>query len=242
MGTSTVLWNRHAVALADFYRVLSFDLPGHGGTPSDILPDLAPGSTRIEDLGRLVLDLVDQYGAERFHYAGISLGGAIGAHLAIHHPERVASLAMVCSSAHFGPPEPWQDRAGLVRSSGTGPLLTVMPGRWFADPATATGVVGRSMLRNLAAAERAGYAACCDALAGYDITPELDRVTAPTLVIGGIYDVATPMHHARELADGIPRATLAALATGHLAVEDPGGLTAALRAHLRVADTMTEHG
>lgn len=235
LGTSTAIWQTHLPALSRRYRVVSFDLPGHGGSPSTLLPAPEADGTTVEDLARLVLDLVDHHGRDRFHYAGISLGGAIGARLAVQHPDRVASLGLLCSSAHFGPPEPWWERAALVRRQGTEPLLVGSPGRWFAAPDTAETPLGRALLRNLADADPVGYAACCDALAAYDLRPDLARITAPTLVVGGIHDVATPLPHAQELADGIPRARLETVAAGHLAVERPDAVQAALSMHLSTA-------
>ncbi|MFE4774207.1 alpha/beta fold hydrolase [Streptomyces sp. NPDC056713] len=63
--------------------------------------------------------------------------------------------------------------------------------------------------------------------------PDLARITAPTLAVGGSLDIATPLDHARELADGIADATLKACAIGHLAVEQPEAVGAALSTHLR---------
>lgn len=228
LGTSTAIWEAQVPALSRGYRVLSFDLPGHGGSPGTLLPAPEPGDTTVDDLARLVLDLVDHHGRDRFHYAGISLGGAIGARLAVQHADRVASLGLICSSAHFGPPEPWRERAALVRLKGMEPLLATSPGRWFAETRTARTPVGRALLRNLADADPVGYAACCDALAAYDLRPDLVRVAARTLVVGGTHDLATPLEHARELADGIPRATLETVAAGHLAVEQPHAVRDAL--------------
>lgn len=111
LGTSTMVWEPQLPVLIHRFRVLRFDLPGHGGSPANLLRDPGPGRTTVDDLASLVLDLVDHHGWERFHYAGISLGGAIGAYLATRHPNRVESLSLVCSSAHFGPPEPWHERA-----------------------------------------------------------------------------------------------------------------------------------
>jgi pimeloyl-ACP methyl ester carboxylesterase len=184
-------------------------------------------------LAAQVLRLADAQGWESFAYAGISLGGAVGAHLAVHHPERVTSLGLVCSSAHFGPREPWQERAALVRREGVGPVVETSPGRWFGDPRTAETPLGRALLRDLAETDPAGYAACCDALAAYDLRPGLARIAAPTLVVGGSLDIATPLDHARELADGIADAALEACAVGHLAVEQPEAVGAALSTHLR---------
>ncbi|QYC43238.1 3-oxoadipate enol-lactonase 2 [Nonomuraea coxensis DSM 45129] len=221
LGTSLRLWEPQVAALARTFRVLRFDLPGHGGSPA------APVAT-VEDLAALVLETADAAGFGSFHYAGVSIGGAIGATLALRHPGRVRSLAMVCSSARFGEPAAWHDRARLVRAEGTGPLLESTAARWFAGPPR------QALLDDLAAADPEGYAACCDALAGYDVRAELSAIKAPTLVVAGRDDPATPPAHARELADGIPGATLVELAgAAHLAPADqPERLTAALLAHL----------
>ncbi|MBG0851403.1 alpha/beta fold hydrolase [Streptomyces spinoverrucosus] len=232
LGTSKAVWEPQLPSLIRRFRVLRFDLPGHGGSTTGPLRDPGPGRTTVEDLASLVLELADHHGWDRFHYAGISLGGAIGAHLAAHHPERVASLALVCSSAHFGAPQPWYERAELVRLKGTSPLLVTSPDRWFATEEIAKSPFGRRLIGNLAEADPVGYAACCDALATYDLRPDLARIAAPTLVVGGSHDVATPVEHAKELAAGIPRAVLKVIGCGHLAAEQPQALRAALTSHL----------
>ena len=226
LGTSLRVWDHQIGALARGFRVLRYDLPGHGRSP------VAPGGSTLGDLARSVLDLADHHGFARFAYAGVSLGGAIGAHLAIHHPDRVTSLAMVGSSARFGEPAAWHERAALVRREGTAPLRDAAATRWFTDP-----TAGGGLLADLAAVDPAGYAACCDALAGYDVRDELGRIRVPTLVVAGRDDPATPPAHARALADGIPDATLVEVPrAAHLAlVERPAPVTAALLSHLDAA-------
>ncbi|MEU6997867.1 4-carboxymuconolactone decarboxylase [Nonomuraea sp. NPDC046570] len=228
LGTSIALWDPQVAVLARTHRVLRYDLPGHGGSAASALPDPAPGATTMDDLARLVLDLADHHGWAHFHYAGVSIGGAIGATLALRRPARVTSLGMVCSSARFGEPSAWRERAGLVRDKGTEPLLEATASRWFAGP------VHESMVAEMAAADPAGYAACCDALSGYDVRAELAAIGVPVLVVAGREDPATPPAHARELADGLPRATLLEVAgAAHLAnLDQPETVTAALTAHL----------
>ncbi|MFD1934942.1 4-carboxymuconolactone decarboxylase [Nonomuraea mangrovi] len=227
LGTSLRVWEPQVAALARRHRVLRYDLPGHGGS--------APASvTGVADLAELVLRLADHHGWDRFHYAGISLGGAVGAHLALHHPGRIRTLTLVCSSARFGEPEGWRERAALVRTRGTAPLLEATAARWFAgEPVPA-------LLDDLAAADPESYAACCDALAGYDLRAGLPKIGAPALVIAGRADPATPPAHARELADGLPDATLVELPrAAHLAnVDRPEPVTAALDTHLGRATGM----
>jgi 3-oxoadipate enol-lactonase/4-carboxymuconolactone decarboxylase len=230
LGTSARVWDAQVPALARYHRVIRYDLPGHGGSPSGLVPE--SGAT-VADLGEAVLRLADRLGTERFGYAGVSLGGAVGTWLALHHPDRLTCLALVCTSAWFGPPDGWHERAALVRSHGTGPVADAAAGRWFtpafaASPAAAALV---DALRN--ATDPAGYAACCDALASFDVRDELAGITVPTLVITGRDDLPTPPAHGRELADGIPDAALVEIPrAGHLAnAERPRPVTAALAAH-----------
>ncbi|WP_055589116.1 bifunctional 3-oxoadipate enol-lactonase/4-carboxymuconolactone decarboxylase PcaDC [Peterkaempfera griseoplana] len=229
LGTSLAVWDPQVPALARTCRVVRWDLPGHGGSPAQLLPD---GGT-VADLGRLVLDLADRLGIDRFAYAGISLGGAVGTWLAVHHPERITSLAILCSSARFGEPQAWRDRAALVRAEGTGPVARTAAARWF-SPSHACDPAASALIDDLAATAPEAYAGLCEALASWDVRAELPRITAPTLVVAGREDPATPVEHGRELADGIPGASLAEVAhAAHLAnVERPAPVLAALLHHL----------
>ncbi|MFI1618329.1 3-oxoadipate enol-lactonase [Streptomyces lydicus] len=227
LGTTGAVWDPQLPALAERFRVVRWDLPGHGGTP-------AAETTTVPALARRVLDLADALGIDRFGYAGISLGGAVGAWLAAHHPERITSLTLICSSARFGEPAGWHDRAALVREAGLGPVAGGTAGRWF-TPAFAGSPQAVALVDTLRrTVAPTGYAACCDALAGFDLRDGLARITAPTLVVAGRADPATPPAHARELADGIPDASLVELAgAAHLAsVERPAAVLAALLGHL----------
>jgi len=237
LGTSLAVWDPQVPALAGRFRVVRWDLPGHGGSAGSLLP--ADGAT-VADLGRLVLNLADALDIDRFAYAGISLGGAVGSWLAVHHPERVASLALICSSARFGEPAAWHQRAALVRKEGTASLAASAPGRWFTPGHTGAAALvddqrTAALVEDQRTADPDGYAACCDALAAFDLRADLHRITAPTLVVAGREDRATPPPHARELADSIPDASLVEIPrAAHLAgVEQPERVLAALLDHLQ---------
>ncbi|MFJ2958763.1 3-oxoadipate enol-lactonase [Streptomyces sp. NPDC087270] len=229
LGTSLAVWDAQVPALARTHRVIRYDLPGHGRSPAR-LP--ATGAT-VADLGRMVLELADRLGVESFAYGGVSLGGAVGTWLAVHHAERVRSLALVCTSARFGEPSGWRERAALVRAEGTGPVADTAVHRWF-TPAFAGAPAAAALVADARAADPEAYAACCDALAAFDLRAELARITVPTCVIAGRDDPATPPAHARELVDGIAGASLTEVGhAAHLAnVERPGPVLAALTAHL----------
>ncbi|MFJ2093697.1 3-oxoadipate enol-lactonase [Streptomyces sp. NPDC087901] len=228
LGTALSVWDAQIAALAREHRVVRWDLPGHGSTPAALFP----AGSGVAELGRQVLRLADALGIERFAYAGVSLGGAVGTWLAVHHPDRITSLALVCSSARFGEPQAWRDRAALVRAEGMGPVADTAAGRWFtADFADSP--AARAALAELRDVDPHAYASLCDALAAHDLRGELARVTAPTLVVAGREDPATPVAHARELADTIPGSTLVELpGASHLAnVERPAPVRAALLNH-----------
>ncbi|QDI67850.1 4-carboxymuconolactone decarboxylase [Streptomyces calvus] len=224
LGTSYALWDRVAPELSSAHRVVRWDLPGHGGSPAGLI---GAGAT-VGDLAALVLALADALGVERFAYAGVSLGGAVGLHLAVHHPERVSSLAVICSSAHFNGSKPWQERAALVRREGLAGLAAGADARWFTS-----GFTVPELVRDHRDADPEAYAACCDALAAFDLRERLAEISVPTLLVAGREDPATPPEHLRQIADAVPSAALVEVpGASHLApAQRPEAVLTALRAH-----------
>ncbi|MCT9138820.1 bifunctional 3-oxoadipate enol-lactonase/4-carboxymuconolactone decarboxylase PcaDC [Streptomyces violarus] len=224
LGTSYALWDKVAPELSISHRVVRWDLPGHGGSAADLIK---AGAT-VGDLAGLVLALADSLGIERFAYAGVSLGGAVGLHLAVHHPQRLSSLAVICSSAHFNGARPWQERAALVRREGLAGLAEGADARWFTS-----GFTVPELVRDHREADPDAYAACCDALAAFDLRDRLPEIAVPTLLVAGREDPATPPAHLREIADAVPGSALVELpGASHLApAQCPEAVLTALRAH-----------
>jgi 3-oxoadipate enol-lactonase len=229
IGTTRAVWDPQAAALRAHFRLLRFEYRGHGRSP-------APGGPySIGDLAGDVLALLDAYGVERALYCGISLGGMIGIWLAAHAPERIAALGLCCTSAFLPPASMWSDRAALVRSSGMGPVADQAAGRWFTpafrhrDPSAVAVIV--DAMRGV---DPAGYAGCCEAIGAMDQRDSLGVIAAPTLVIAGAEDPATPPSHAALIASGISGCRLTVIrGASHLAnVSAPGEVTAALLGHL----------
>ncbi len=235
LGATRAMWDPQHEALAGRLRVVRYDHPGHGTSPA---PEA--GMT-LEDLGRSVLELADRLELQRFSYAGLSLGGMVGMWLAVHAPDRVDRLALLCTSAYLPPASMWHERAAAVRAAGTCAAISEsVVGRWFTpDFAARHPDVVASFTATLDHVDPEGYATCCEAIAAMDQREQLGRITAATLVIGGAQDLPTPPEgHSDVIAKAVPGAVLVTLSpAAHLAsVEQPRPVTALLLDHVTAPD------
>ncbi|SCL33734.1 3-oxoadipate enol-lactonase [Micromonospora rhizosphaerae] len=228
LGTTGAMWEPQLAALAARYRVIRYDHLGHGRSA------VPPGPYTIELLGREVLALLDDLDVRRVHYAGLSLGGMVGMWLAAHAPDRVGRLALLCTSASLGPPEGWRQRAATVRAAGLAAIADAVVARWFTPPfAEFRPEVVAAHHAMLTATPATGYAGCCEAIAAMDLRADLGKVSAPTLVIAGADDPATPVEHAARIVERIAGARLAVVDhAAHLAnVEQPEQVGKLLQEH-----------
>ena len=230
LGSTTAMWDPQLPALTPHFRVVRIDLRGHGGSPS------TPGEYEMAELADDVRALLDRLGLGRVDWCGLSLGAMVGMHLASETPERIGRLALCCTSAHFPDPSVWHDRIAAVHAHGTAGIATAVVARWFTPgwAAEHPDVVaeGEAMV---AGTPDEGYSGCCAALAAWDHRDRLPAITAPTLMIAGADDLATPVEpHARTIAAGIPGARLEIVPGGHLAtIESADAVNALLVEHLR---------
>ena len=231
LGATRAMWDPQVPALAERYRVITYDSRGHGESP------VPPGPYSLDDLVDDVVALLDRVRAARAHVAGLSLGGMTAMRLAAREPARVNRLALLCTSAKADP-QGFLDRAVAARSGGTAPLAPVVVSRWLTPPYAAEhpDLVAR-LESMIATADDEGYAACCEVVAGLDLREDLGRITAPTLVVSGREDPALPPEHQRLIADGIAGAELVTVSPGaHLAnLEQPLQVTGALLGHFDAA-------
>jgi len=227
LGATRAMWDPQVPALAERFRVISYDTRGHGESPAP------QGPYSIDDLTDDVVSLLDRLGVQQAHVVGLSLGGMTGMRLAAREPGRVQSLAVLCSSAKPDP-QGFLDRAVAVRSGGTAPLAPTIASRWL-TPGYAEehpDLVAR-LEAMIAGADDEGYASCCEAVGRLDLREDLARITAPTLVVSAAEDPALPPEHQQVIADGIPGAELLTLSpAAHLAnLERTLEVTGALLAH-----------
>jgi pimeloyl-ACP methyl ester carboxylesterase len=242
LGTSSVLWEKVGVLLGGGEEgagvdVVAWDLPGHGVSPAAEAPFTMAG------LADAVVGLVDSIApGVRFHYAGVSLGGAVGLQLGIDHAPRLYSLSVQGSGPKLGTPEAWTERAETVRTQGTPVMIQGSAQRWFAEGSLDRAPALASRLLNaLRDADRFSYAHCCEALAGFDVRNDLGRIRVPLLAVAGVEDsVATP-ELMQEMVDAVNAGATQAAANSN-APADSGAKIVTLPhvAHLAPAEAPAE--
>jgi 3-oxoadipate enol-lactonase / 4-carboxymuconolactone decarboxylase len=233
IGTATAMWDPCAGPLGERFRLIRVDARGHGGSPP--APPLDRPAT-LADLGADVLAVLDEVGADRVHLAGVSLGAMTGMWLAIHHPERIGRLALICTSANMDSARMWADRGRAVRAAGSLEVIAdVVIGRWLTPEFTERDPAAAARLRGmLTATDAESYAQCGEAIGAMNLVPDLHRIAAPTLVVGAAQDPATPPEQQRVIAEHIPGARLEFVSpSSHIATyEQPAELVRLLLAHL----------
>lgn len=219
LGTTHRMWDAVIEELAIDFRCIRYDTRGHGASTHD------GRAFGIADLADDVAAILDNLGIAKVYFAGLSLGGMTGQWLASRHPTRLASLTLMVTSAFMPPREAWQERAALVRQEGTVAIVNATLERWFTPGFRSAETAKMAAVADIfTAIDREGYAQGCEAIARMDLRPILGGIEAPTLIIAGHEDPATPLTMAEALRDGIAGAKLAILSpTAHLlAVKRPG--------------------
>jgi 3-oxoadipate enol-lactonase/4-carboxymuconolactone decarboxylase len=227
LGTDLSMWDSQVQALSGSFRCLRYDTRGHGRSP------VVDVRFTIDDLADDLAGLLDALGIAKAHVVGLSLGGMSGQVLAVTHPEKVDRLVLCATAAHMPPANLWQERADIVRMKGMAAVADSVIGRWFRAESQASPGAAQTRAGLLAMAP-AGYARACEAIGAMDLRARIGAIQAPTLVVAGADDPATPVASSEEICRLVPGAILAVVpAAAHLiAVEQPDALTAQIAAFL----------
>lgn len=211
LGADLGMWQAQAEALAGRFRVLRYDMRGHGRS------DVPIGPYRLDGLALDAIALLDALGIDRVHFCGLSLGGAVGQWLGIHRPERLRSLVLCATACRFGPASAWDERIALVEQGGVEAIADAVLARWLTAEFRSRRPSEAARLRAmLCATPAAGYAAAAAAVRDTDLCAELHRIAVPTLLVAGSADPATPPARLEELRARIARAELVVLEAAHI--------------------------
>jgi 3-oxoadipate enol-lactonase len=226
IGTTLHMWDGQIAELARHYRVIRYDMRGHGAS------DVPAGAYSLDRLGGDVVELMDELQVARAHFLGLSLGGFVGQWLGVHVPDRIDRLILANTAAYLGPASQWDaairtvEQAPDMREIAEMFLRNWFPASYLADE---TPVVSefRSMLL---ATKRHGLAGAWAVVRDADLRRTIALIPRPTLVIAGRYDTVTAASHGEAIAATIPGARLVVLPSVHLSnVEHPVEFMEAVR-------------
>ena len=218
IATDLHMWDDNVPDFARHFRVLRYDMRGHGRS------DAPPGAYSMDRLGRDVIELLDGLGIAQVHMLGLSLGGFVAQWLGIHAPERVQRLVLANTAAQLGSAQMHQEAIAEVLSApdltkvAQGFVRNWFPTAWVDENRPIVERFRRGVERTSAVGLAGARAAVRDA----DLRRTIALIGAPTLVIAGRDDQVTTLAHSEEIAAKVPGARLHVLPAVHLSnIEQP---------------------
>ena len=217
LGTTHELWDSQMPALRGTFRVIRYDMRGHGRSTA------SPAEVTIEQLGRDAIAVLDAVGVQSAAMCGISIGGVTSIWLGQHASQRARRLVLANTAARIGTRESWSERMRAVRAEGMRKAAELAMTRWFTDDfrAARPEVVARFHAM-VSACSLESYLGACAALRDADLRRDLHRIVLPTLVIAGSKDPSTTVADGVYLRDNIPDAELEVLEAAHLSNVERG--------------------
>ena len=217
LGTDLHMWDDQAAEFGKRFRLIHHDRRGHGrsGAPK--------GPYSFERFGRDILAILDALKISKVNWCGLSMGGMDGQWLGANAPDRVEKLVLANTNFYYADKAPWADRIKFVTENGLEALVEVNMKRWFTDGFRARAPETMERMRKMfVASDRAGYCACVGAVRDIDFRASNPTIKAPTLVIVGTHDAATPPAAGQGIAGQVKGAKVVALDAAHISnVEQP---------------------
>jgi 3-oxoadipate enol-lactonase len=208
LASSMVMWNPQLKSLEAHFKVLRYDMRGHGDS------DAPDGAYTLELLAEDAVALLDALGIDSVHFVGLSIGGMIGQGLALNHGDRLKSLAL-CDTSAIMPDEAQpilRERIAVARENGMADQVDGTLERWFTPPYLEANPPEVEMIRRqIAATPLAGYLGCSEALAGLNYLERLPGIKLATLIMVGEEDPGTPVAASEAIHERIAGSQLVIL-------------------------------
>lgn len=185
IANDLTMWDGQVPTLERDFRILRYDLRGHGGSEATAAPYSI--ELLVEDLGTLL----DSLGVRKTSLVGLGLGGALVQAFAIEHPERVENLVPCCCRARMVPDfaAMWHKLRGTVQQEGLEAIVEPTVQRWFSEEFKAAHPdVLEKIRRMIRGTTLEGYMGVTSAFLGLDLEERLPLIGARTLYVSGAED------------------------------------------------------
>ena len=195
------MWDPQVAVLKDRYRILNYDLRGHGQSAAPA------GPYTLDMLADDVLGLMKELRIERATFMGLSIGGMIGQTLALRQTKHFDKMVLA-DTGHAQPPEAikqWEERIRIAQTQGMKPLVSSTMERWF-TPSFRESPPAKRIAELIANTPVAGYVGCGQAIMKLNTTARLKEIKLPVLAIAGEADPSAP--GTRHIGETVPGAKL----------------------------------
>ncbi len=228
LGATLQMWEPQMAVLTKLFRVVRYDRRGHGKSAAP------PGPYSMQRFGKDVVAILDDLNIEKVDWCGLSMGGMVGQWLGANAPLRIGKLILANTSCYYPDPTNWNNRIKAVKEGGIVSVADGVIATWLtADFRERSPQIAARLKAMLIATPVQGYLACCEALSKLDQRELLPRIKAPTLVIAGRHDAATPVEAGEYIRSHIPGASMTLLDAAHISnVEQPHDFTEAVAGFL----------
>jgi 3-oxoadipate enol-lactonase len=227
LACSVRMWDPQVAAFKDRYRILNYDMRGHGQSAAPA------GPYSFDMLADDVLGLMKECRIQRAVFMGLSIGGMIGQTLALRNPASFEKMVLA-DTTHMQPPEvikQWDERIRIAKTEGMKALVPSTMERWFTAPFRDT-PQAKKIAGLIAATPVAGYIGCGQAIMKLNTTARLKDIKLPVLAITGEADVLAA--GTRHIGEQVPGAKFVSIPqAAHIAnIEQPEKFNQALREFL----------
>ena len=233
IANDVTMWDQQIPVLANQFRILRFDLRGHGKT------EATTGDYGFPLLIDDVLALWDALDIKRSSLIGLGLGGAIAIGIGVDHSARLNKLIPCCCRAVMTPDfgAIWPKFVETVKRQGMEGMVEPTVQRWFTDDFKAANPqLLENVRRMIRETNPLGYYGCIAAFLTLDFSKDLDRISVPTLFVSGADDhLGGPPQIMAGLASAVPGARHVSVPhAAHIAnIQNPTAFNAILGDFLR---------
>jgi pimeloyl-ACP methyl ester carboxylesterase len=207
-GADGNVWEKHVAEYEKHFQCIILDNRGVG------LSDQPPGPYTTEMMANDTIAVMNQLGVQKARVAGISMGGAITQQLALNHPDRVRSMALISTWPRFDnyAKTVYENLKKLRVTSNPTDFMELLQLWIFAPPFYEKGMSNLKEGQAEAAANpkpqtRNGFEGQLDACIHHDTVSKLPEIKIPTLITVGSLDIFTPPAFSDMLHAGIKDST-----------------------------------
>ncbi len=229
LATDLRLWDYEVSYLAERFKVLRYDVRGHGQS------DASPAPYTFDQLSDDLVALMDHLGIAQADILGISLGGMTALAMGISYPDRVKRI--LCCDARADAPDPykaiWDGNIAKLHAADITALCAPTLERWFTAPylADAANTAKLDVVRDMfIGTAEDGYEGVARCLQSLDLLKDLGGLPHEALFIGGAADMAAPVAVMQGMAKATPNGRFVEIAdAAHLSnLEQPEQFKAAI--------------